>query len=217
MTPTVISPTINTDDPNRYKDLVELFNPFTKHAQIDISDGSLPGSLITISDAAAWWPKNWTVDMHMMVSYPSIHLPVLFKLMPSLAIFHAEAQEDLLPIFDLLKKRGIRAGVAITKPVYPGSIKKYIEAADHVMIFSGNLGQNGGTADLLQLEKVRILKRIKASVEIGWDGGANIENVRTIAQAGVNIINVGSALADAKDPAKMFAALSAEVEQQGVV
>ena len=85
------------------------------------------------------------------------------------------------------------------------------------MIFSGNLGQNGGTADLLQLEKVRILKRIKASVEIGWDGGANIENVRTIAQAGVNIINVGSALANAKNPTKMFAALSAEVEQQGVV
>ncbi|MCL1839967.1 hypothetical protein FWF89_03165 [Candidatus Saccharibacteria bacterium] len=212
----VISPTILTDDPAKYKLIIETYHPFTKRAQVDISDGSLAPS-VTVPDTAVWWPKGWTIDLHMIVSQPSSHVPTLIKLMPNLVVLHPEAEEDLLPIFAALQKNGIKAGVAIMKDVYPGDIANIIEAADHAMIFSGNLGQTGGTADLLQLEKVRIIKKIKPAIELGWDGGANIKNVRTIAQAGVNVINVGSAIISAQDPAKMYTDLVAEAEKLGVI
>ena len=212
----VIAPTILTNDSNRYKQLVELYHPFAKRVQIDISDGSLSAAK-TVSETTIWWPKDWTVDVHMMVAQPSAHVDTLVKLKPHLVIFHAEVQEDLGPTFEKLKQNGIKVGVAIMKPTFPGSISSLIEASDHVMIFSGNLGETGGTADLLQLEKVRIVRRIKKDIEMGWDGGANMNNVRTIAQAGVTIINVGSAIVDAEDPAKMYGALMAEAEKQGVL
>lgn len=212
----IVTPTILTNDPNRYKELVELYHPFTKRAQVDISDGTLTSST-TILDTAVWWPKGWTIDIHMMVSKPSAHVPILLKLMPNLVILHPEAEEDLLPIFAALQKNGIKVGVAITKSVYPGAVKSAIEAANHAMIFSGILGENGGEADLLQLEKVRILKRINTGIEIGWDGGANLSNIRTIAQAGVNVINVGSALADSPDTAKAYADLVEESEKTGAI
>jgi len=217
----IVAPTILTDDTTKYKLTVETYHAFTKRAQVDISDGSLTLDSVTapptIPDTAVWWPKGWTVDMHLMVSKPSSHVPNLIKLMPNLVILHPEAEEELPPIFAALQQNGIKAGVAITRSVYPGALKDLIEVADHAMIFSGILGENGGTADLLQLEKVRIIRKIKPTIEIGWDGGANIKNIRTIAQAGVNVINVGSAIIGAQDPAKMYAALSAEADKQGVL
>jgi ribulose-phosphate 3-epimerase len=88
---------------------------------------------------------------------------------------------------------------------------------DHVMIFSGDLGVQGGVADLLQLEKVNILRGINPNLEISWDGGANIMNARTIAQAGVNIINVGAAISSAEDPASAWNDITNDLDKQGVL
>lgn len=211
-----ITPTILTDDPNRYKQLVELYHPFTRRAQIDISDGTFSPTK-TIPLSTAWWPKGWMVDIHMMVAQPSQYVETLMKLKPHLVIFHSEVAEDLMPTFETLQQNDILVGVAIMKSTFPGSIKEYLSIADHALIFSGELGQNGGTADLLLLEKARIIRHINKDIELGWDGGANVSNVRTIAQAGVTTINVGGALATSDDPAKMFATLQTEAEKQGVM
>jgi ribulose-phosphate 3-epimerase len=212
----VIAPTILTNDPTKYKQIIETYHPFVKRAQVDISDGTLAPSA-TIPLSAVWWPKGWTIDIHLMTAQPSAAISTLTKLMPHLVILHPETEEDLLPTFSTLQEKGIKVGVAIMQNIYPGSIQEVIEAADHAMIFSGNLGESGGTANLLQLEKVRIIKKIKPTIEIGWDGGANIKNIRTIAQAGVNIINVGSAIINDPDPAKMHADLIVEAEKPGVI
>ena len=137
-----IAPTILTDDTNRYKALIEAYHPFAKRVQIDISDGTLAGSA-TVPGSSVWWPKDWTVDIHLMSAQPSTHLPTLLKLSPSLVILHSEAGEDLVPIIGALQKDGIKTGIAIMKATYPGVIRQLIEAVDHVMIFSGDLGKNG--------------------------------------------------------------------------
>ena len=67
---------------------------------------------------------------------------------------------------------------------------------------------------MMQTEKVPIVRSIKQSVEIGWDGGANLENTHIITHAGVNIINVGSAIAKADDPAQAFNDLNTATENE---
>ena len=84
----------------------------------------------------------------------------------------------MLPTFEALKQANIKVGVALLPSTYPGNVKQYIEAADHVLIFAGNLGMQGGQADLMQMEKIALVRGMKPEVEIGWDGGANINNVR---------------------------------------
>ena len=56
------------------------------------------------------------------------------------------------------------------------------------MIFSGELGRFGGTASLMQLEKIRLIKAINPSVEIGWDGGVAVDNAYSLVQGGVNVL-----------------------------
>ena len=210
---TTIAPTILTSSPTEYKQLVEKYYPFAKRVHVDISDGTLTNNK-TINDTAVWWPKGWTIDIHMITSEPAEHLDNLLKLHPNLVIFHAEAHDDLLPIFDTLKQNGIKVGVAIVRNVYPGSIKAILNAADHALIFSGELGKYGGTADLLLGEKVALIQDIHHGIEIGWDGGANLENTRQLTHIGVSVINVGSALSKAEDPAKVFEELNKETEKE---
>ncbi|MBR3131224.1 hypothetical protein IKG31_01485 [Candidatus Saccharibacteria bacterium] len=213
----IIAPTILTNDRNLYARQYEVYSKFAKRIQVDICDGVFSPAL-TIDESNALRQPDWaSLDLHMMVMNPSQHIATILKVKPSLCIFHAETNENLLPIFQTLKQAGISAGVAILKQTYPGSIAPYIEAADHVLIFAGRLGQQGGEADMIQYEKVPIIRSIKSEVEIGWDGGVNMQTARTLAHCGIDVLNVGAALATSQDPAKTFADLTAELDKSGVV
>ncbi len=213
---TTIAPTILTNNPTEYKTLVQRYYPFARRVHIDISDGTLAQN-VTINETAVWWPKGWQVDIHMMTLSPAQHIENLIKLHPSLVIFHAEANDDLLPIFEQLKQNNIKCGVAIVKNVYPGNIKQLLNAADYALIFSGTLGQYGGEADLLLLEKVALIRDIHKTIEIGWDGGANLNNTHIITHAGVDVINVGSAISRSEDPTAAFNALNSATEKESVL
>ena len=211
-----IVPSILTDNKQDYRAQVERINIFTRRVQIDVSDGQFaPASTLDVTNV--WWPRNWEADLHLMATNPSEHLDTVLKLNPSLCILHAEANEDLMPSFQVLKEAGIKVGVALLPSTFPGYVKHYIDAADHVMIFAGQVGVQGSQADMMQMEKISLVRGMKPEVEIGWDGGANMSNVRALAHADLDVINVGSAIMKSENPAEAFAALVAEIDKPGVV
>lgn len=211
-----IVPTILTDNKQDYRAQAERINVFTRRVQIDVTDGVFaPTQTLDITNI--WWPKNWEADLHLMAARPSESLETILKLSPSLCILHAEASEDLLPTFAALKEAGIKTGVALLPSTFPGLVKPYIEAADHVLVFAGQLGVQGSPADLMQMEKIPLIRNMKPEVEIGWDGGANLSNIRALAHADLDVINVGSALSTAENPAEVFQQLVAEIDKNGVV
>ena len=211
-----IVPTILTNDKKDYRLQTERINAFTRRVQIDVTDGIFAPSE-TLDVTNIWWPKNWDADLHLMAEKPSDHLDTILKLAPSLCILHAEAQEDLLPIFAKLKERGIKTGVALLPSTYPGNVKPYIDVVDHVLIFAGHLGVQGSPADLMQMEKIPLVRNMKPEVEIGWDGGANMTNIRALAHADLDVINVGSALSKSENPAEIYQQMVAEIDKNGVV
>lgn len=213
---TVIVPTILAADKNQFGAFVAAYQGFAKRVQVDIADGQLAPTL-TLPENEAVCPAEWQVDYHMMVARPSEHLQNILALKPHLCVFHAECGEDLLPIFTQLKGAGIKAGVALMKQTFPATFRGAIEAADHVLIFAGELGRQGSEADMLQTEKIDLIKAINPNAEIGWDGGANMKNVRALAHAGIDVINVGAAIAGAPNPAEMYQNLQADLDKKGVV
>lgn len=209
----VLAPAILTDSLDQYKELIEKVHSFATRVHIDLSDGEFSPSL-TLGVNQLYWPANWTVDVHAMVARPSEYVQALINFRPNMIIFHAEAKEDLNPIFQQVKQAGIQTGLALLRPTVPKTVQSLIEQVDHVMIFSGDLGHYGGTASLMQLEKVRLIRYINPGVEIGWDGGANDENVFSLTQGGIDVINVGGAIAKAADPAAMYNKMMAEINRQ---
>ncbi len=211
-----IVPTILAGDKDTYKAQVERCNMIARRVQIDVTDGKFaPGTTVDLT--SIWWPKTWETDIHYMAAKPSEQIDLIVKLHPALCILHAEAEEDLMPIFRKLKDAGIKTGVALLRTTFPNNVRAYIESADHVLIFAGELGTQGSRADMMQTEKVKLIREINPDAEIGWDGGANINNIRALAHAGLDVINVGSALSKSTNPAGIYQALTAEIDKNGVV
>lgn len=211
-----IVPAILTNNKQDYRSQIEKINVFTRRVQIDVSDGEFaPAETLDITNV--WWPKNWEADLHLMAKNPSKQLDTILKLNPGLCILHAEASEDLTPTYTALKEAGIKIGVALLPSTFPGAVEAYIKAADHVLIFAGQIGVQGAPADMMQMEKIALIRAMKPEVEIGWDGGANLNNIRALAHADLDVINVGSAISQAENPAAAFQQLVAEIDKNGVV
>ncbi len=211
-----IAPAITEESADAYKVQVERMHDFTERAHIDLCDGEFAPTF-TVGAAQLWWPQEWIVDIHAMVARPSEHVETLVSLKPHLIIFHAETGEDIIPVLQYVKKFGIKAGLALLKPTVPSTVAAAINEADHVMIFTGELGRHGGTASLMQLEKVRLIRAIKSGVEVGWDGGVTVDDAFSIANGGIDVLNVGGALANAADPKAVYDQLVSEINKQGVI
>lgn len=211
-----IVPTITTDSQAVYDANLTEFSEFCKRIHADASDGSFaPTNLLPLTSMHGL--EGVTLDVHLMSARPSEHLAAIIALKPSLCIVHAEVDDDVESFFEQLHSNGIKAGVAILRGTYPARVQNRIQLADHAMLFAGELGRQGGAADMLQTEKVPLIRAIKPEIEIGWDGGANLSTVRAIAHAGVDVINVGSAMTNATDKAAMYQSLIAECEKKGVL
>lgn len=212
----VVAPAILCETEDDYKATIERLHPFAERVHIDLTDGEFAPSF-TVGVNSLWWPQEWIVDIHAMVMRPSLYVDALIQLKPFSVIFHAECAEDLTPTIAKLKAAGIKAGVALLKTTVPSVVKPYIEQADHVLVFSGDLGHYGGVASMMQLEKVRLVRKIHPNVEVGWDGGASTENAFMLARGSVNVINAGGAINKAADPAAAYKKMVSEANKESVI
>lgn len=204
-----ICPTVTTDDPKEYRMQMERVVPFATRIHIDLADGEFtPNSLTPIDQV--WWPGGMRADLHVMYKRPLDHLEALLALDPQLVIVHAEAEGDFLAFAEALHVHGIEAGVALLPETKPDVLKPGLALIDHVLIFSGNLGYQGGSqADMQLLDKVTAIKELKPTIEVGWDGGVNDQNAAELVRGGVEVLNVGGFIQKSPDAQEAYAALRA--------
>jgi ribulose-phosphate 3-epimerase len=205
-----ICPTV-TIEKNKFEEQIEVITKFSDRIHIDVTDGKFAPSNITKLDQITI-PKGKKVDIHVMYERPVTQLRKILAMEPNLVIIHAEASGYFLPFISLLHKFDIAAGLALLPETKVQEIKPALKALDHVLIFSGNLGYQGGKADLKLLEKAKELKKLKPGLEIGWDGGVNLRNAKKILDAGVSVLNVGGYISNAKNPGVAYVKLKALAE-----
>lgn len=212
----VIAPAVLAENTIAYKEQMDRIAGFAERVHIDITDGEFaPTFTVGINDL--WAPEGWLVDVHVMAHNLQEYVPKLIALRPNMIIVHAEARSDVLGALNQIKQADIRAGLALLRPTVPKTVEQLIQTAEHVLIFSGELGRFGGTASLMQLEKIRLVKGINPQAEIGWDGGVTVDNAYSLVQGGVDILNVGGAIQKSSDPRGAFARLQQEINKTGVL
>ena len=203
----IVCPAILASSADEYKKQIEQTVHAPVRLHIDLTDGSLtPHS--TIRPDEVWWPGGMLADLHVMYKNPFEHTELLMDLGPQLIIVHAEAEGEFVKFAKEAHRRGIKVGVALQAQTPVSLILPALELIDHVLIFSGSLGSFGGSADLSLLHKVKELHAKKPSLEIGWDGGVNADNIRHIAKAGVRVLNSGGFIQKNDDPVRAFHQLS---------
>ena len=206
-----ICPTITVETAEDYRKQMEILEPFATRLHIDMADGDFAPRRLLGFDKI-WWRGNRTIDIHVMYRYPIDHAEIILALSPRLVVVHAEAEGNLANFAEHLHAHGIEFGVALLQPTRVDAIEPLLPVLDHVLVFSGNLGYQGGSeVDPSLFKKVAALRRLKPSLEIGWDGGVNDQNAKQIAAAGVDVLNVGGFIQNAANPQAAYATLVSAV------
>lgn len=203
-----IIPTVTAYDAYEYNQQIKTLSGFAKHLHIDLMDGDFAPTTSPPLDHI-WWPNHMTADIHLMYRTPMDVIEQLIKLKPRLVVIHNEAKVHHMHFAARLHAAGIEAGIAILQETPIEWAYQIMHSFDHVLIFSGNLGHQGGsTADLGCLDKVAKVRDYYPEVEIGWDGGVNRLNAAVLSSGGVDLLNVGGAIMHADDPNAAYTELA---------
>jgi len=210
----IICPTITAYNPHTYRAQMERIQDFAKRIHIDLMDGEFAPSKSPELNQV-WWPEHLVADIHLMYQRPMEHVDKLIELYPNLVVVPFEATIDHAFFAKQMQASGIKAGVALLQTTSVETATEAISKYDHVMVFSGNLGEHGGAADLSLLDKVRQIRQQFPNIEISWDGGINDQNARQLVEAGVDVLNTGGFIQKADDPLQAYQILLKDLRLSG--
>jgi ribulose-phosphate 3-epimerase len=203
-----VAPTINATTPEDYARRIDNVKPFASRIHIDVGDGVFT-DVKTVGLAQVYDIDGVPFDLHLMMTHPESQIENIIALQPQLVIVHFEAQFDRDSFFRELRSMDIRVGLAINTETTIEQAKDALPNVDHLVVFTGRLGHNGGEFRVDCLEKIAAARAINPNLEIAVDGGLNQETSRLAIEAGADLLDVGSFIHDAADPEIAYVAVEA--------
>jgi len=145
-------------------------------------------------------------DAHLMIEKPEKYIHNFKLVGVDVLTVHYETQTHLNRTIDLIKKIGMKAGVAINPHTPVSLLKDVIADLDLVLIMSVNPGFSGQKFIENSYKKIAEAKALieetgsKALIQV--DGGITAQNAPKIWEAGADILVAASYIFNADDPLK---------------
>ena len=142
---------------------------------------------------------NYPVDyeVHLMALNPERFVDLFCDMGVMTFKFHIETVNEAkaLELFKTLKARGVKAGICIDGATGVEALSDEILAeADQILVMSVQAGFGGQSFMPESITKIKTLRVRGYTGEIEVDGGVNLNNVKSLSEAGADIVVVGSAL-----------------------
>lgn len=143
------------------------------------------------------------IDVHLMVENPQNYIEPFAKAGANLLTFHPETVDDVSAVISEIKSSGLQAGLAFNpdKPVnVDDAILRELDMVLLMSVFPGFGGQQFIDESLGKITKTREqLTKANSSARLGVDGGIKVENIKSVADAGADLLVVGSGFFAASD------------------
>lgn len=172
---------------------------------LDIMDGHFVPN-ITIGPAiveAIRKTTNIPLDVHLMIDEPDKFLGDFIAAGADYITVHAEASVHLHRTVQRIKERGIKAGVSLNPATPLLSLDCILPDLDMALLMSVNPGFGGQDFIPSVMDKIRALRNMinerKLNILIEVDGGIKPENTKEIAEAGADMLVMGSAFFNSRD------------------
>lgn len=201
-----IAPSILSADFMRLGEEIKAAEEAGAHLlHIDVMDGHFVPN-ITIGPAVVAGIRRITkmpLDVHLMIEDPDRYLADFADAGADYLTVHVEASTHLHRTVQWIKERGIKAGVSLNPATPVSLLSDIMDDLDLVLVMSVNPGFGGQKFIPVALNKIRELKRIvdqkglKTVIEV--DGGVKVGNAKEIAEAGADILVMGSAFYESGD------------------
>ena len=166
---------------------------------IDVMDGHfVPNLTLGAPVIKALRPKSsLPFDVHLMVTNPESYLQDFVDAGADSITFHIEACVHADRLIREIHRMGLKAGISIVPSTPVSSITELLPLVDIVLVMTVNPGFGGQELIPSCLEKVRVLKKLKRNSNFSYivsvDGGVNSLTLKSVLEAGTDIVVSGSA------------------------
>lgn len=203
-----IIPTVFAHNKKEFDERFEKLAKITHYLQIDFMDGKfVRGKSISIGDAPdchEYWGK---FEAHLMVRDPGKYIKELKEKGFKKVIFHYEAvkgKKEAEKIIKLIKKLKMKAWIALNPETGIDKILDLLGEIDGVLFMGVNPGKEGQKFISSVYEKIGELRRIDKKIMIQVDGGVNFGVALKLGALGVNFLNSGGFVAEAKNSKRVI-------------
>lgn len=175
--------------------------PGVERIQVDFGDGKFVGnSMVNINELDMLNPAfMW--EAHLMCESPMEFLDYQICGFNTIIVHHeaypqpGEVKKALLKI----RESGMHPAVAINPETPVEVLAEYADMIKHFQLMAIHPGFQGTTLLPQTAERVAALRKLLPNAIIEVDGGINETNIKSIREAGADLICVGSSLVKAQD------------------
>ncbi|NTS77274.1 ribulose-phosphate 3-epimerase [Catenovulum sp. SM1970] len=140
-------------------------------------------------------------DVHLMVEPVDDLINQFADAGASYISFHPEASKHIHRSLQLIKSKGIKAGLVLNPATPLNVLDEILPELDFVLIMSVNPGFGGQSFIESSLNKIsklaEMIEKQGLNTFIAVDGGVKVDNIASIAQAGAKLFVAGSAIFNA--------------------
>ena len=150
-------------------------------------------------------------EIHLMIDQPATYAPQFDVRPGDTILFHLESSDTPEAVLSAIASTPASAGITLRPGTLLESVFPFLDHVSMVLVMSVEPGFGGQAFMPEALDRIRTLKQEIGArpVEINVDGGINVQTVRSVIEAGADIVVAGSAVFGKTDRAEAIAALRA--------
>lgn len=180
---------------------------------LDVMDGHFVPNLTVGPGVVAAIRKRVRIplDVHLMITDPDRFIDPFADAGADILTVHAEVLPHLHRTLQVIRDKGLRAGVSLNPATPLKDIEPVIEETDLALLMTVHPGFGGQKFIRAVLPKIRELRALvdqrALPLDIEVDGGITAETVREVIAAGANVVVAGTAVFGAPDLAAAIRSL----------
>ena len=201
-----VEPSVYAADFARLGEQVEiLLRAGARVFHFDIGDGHfvetvIVGPVVIESMAPLIHRDGGVLDCHLMVDEPEHYFGALQSAGADSVTFHFEAAADPQALAARARERGFQVGLAFNPETAVEDAAAAAESFDLVLCMSIHPGYGGQEFMPEAVDRIRELRgRLPSEVHVQVDGGIANENIRSVYDAGADLIVAGTAIFGMED------------------
>ena len=210
----LIAPSILTADFSCLKNEINMINKSEADwVHIDVMDGvfvpNISFGFHLIKNIHKLSAKP--LDVHLMIIEPHRFLNEFHEAGADILTVHYEACKHLHRTVQVIKNLGMKPGVSLNPHTPVHILEEILPELELVLIMTVNPGYGGqkfiesSYKKIEKLVKLREKTGSKALIEV--DGGINLENTKSLVNAGVDVLVAGNTVFSSDNPSEIIHAL----------